>query len=226
LRGHAGGAGAENDCGEGGGGLILSGMGGPATNPPTLPDLTRASDAERDEAVIQLKDEFISGRLSQETFVHRVQNALQARRRDEIEPLLADLPIKTPKRSHGERLRDLTAPMAKAFGDAVRATRRAAATVRAAGPEQRPADLYFPPDGERAVFTIGREENCDLFVPDMTVSRIHARLTRGAAGWMLADLGSTNGTRVNGWRVREPVAIRDGDRVRFGAMAFVMRDVP
>jgi pSer/pThr/pTyr-binding forkhead associated (FHA) protein len=76
------------------------------------------------------------------------------------------------------------------------------------------------------VFTIGREENCDLFVPDMTVSRIHARLTRGAAGWMLADLGSTNGTRVNGWRVREPVAIRDGDRVRFGAMAFVMRDVP
>jgi hypothetical protein len=198
-------------------------MGGPATNPPTLPDLTRASDAERDEAVIQLKDEFISGRLSQETFIHRVQNALQARRRDEIEPLLADLPMRAPKRSRQQRFRELTTPVVRAFGDAVRATMRAAAAV---GPEQRPADLHFPPDSDRAVFTIGREESCDMFVPDMTVSRIHARLTRGAGGWMLADLGSTNGTRVNGWRVREPVAITTGDRVRFGAVAFVMRDVP
>ena len=199
-------------------------MGGPATNPPTLPDLTRASDAERDDAVVKLKDEFVAGRLSQETFVHRVQGALSARRREEIEPLLADLPPKTPSRSSRDRLKDLTIPVVKAVGDAVRATVRAAAVAHSQS--GKPAsELYFPPDGDRTVFSIGRDEGCDMFVPDMTVSRIHARLTRGAMGWTLADLGSTNGTRVNGWRVREPVAIKNGDRVRFGAAVFVMRDV-
>jgi hypothetical protein len=199
-------------------------MGGPATNPPTLPDLTRASDAERDDAVMQLKDEFVAGRLSQETFVNRVQDALQARRRDEIRPLLADLPPLPPRRSGQDRLKDLTTPLVRAVGDAVRATVRAAGSARPVG-GRPPAELFFPPDGEQTAFSIGRDESCDMFVADMTVSRIHARLTRGAVGWILADLGSTNGTRVNGWRVREPVALRGGDRVRFGRAAFVMRDV-
>lgn len=187
----------------------------------------RASDAERDDAVVKLKDEFVAGRLSQETFVHRVQDALAARRRDEIEPLLADLPVKTPRtprRSAQDRLKELATPVVMAVGDVVRATVRAAALAHSQS--GRPAsELFFPPDGARTVFSIGRDEGCDMFVPDMTVSRIHARLTRGAVGWTIADLGSTNGTRVNGWRVREPVTIKNGDRVRFGAAVFVMRDV-
>ncbi|HTB55966.1 MAG TPA: FHA domain-containing protein, partial [Trebonia sp.] len=64
---------------------------------------------------------------------------------------------------------------------------------------------------------------CDLAIADMTVSRVHARLERGAAGWLLTDLGSTNGTRVNGWRVRGPVPVRAGDVVSFGDAQYSLR---
>jgi hypothetical protein len=171
----------------------------------------RASDSERDEAVIQLKEEFVAGRLSHDTFLHRVNSALSARRRHELEPLLADLPEPEPRPSLLDKARGLASDVMRA----------AARTVRITG-AGNPAPLYFPPVGEQTVFTIGREENCDLLVGDMTVSRIHARLTRTAGQWMLADLGSTNGTRVNGWRIRGPVQVRAGDTVRFGGAAFVI----
>ncbi len=50
----------------------------------------------------------------------------------------------------------------------------------------------------------------------MTVSRRHATLERTADGWLLTDLESTNGTRVNGWRVRGKVSVTPGDLVSFG----------
>ena len=58
-------------------------------------------------------------------------------------------------------------------------------------------------------------------LPDPTISRWHAGLKRGASGWMLDDLGSTNGTRLNGWLVRAWVPVRDGDLVSFGAATYV-----
>jgi pSer/pThr/pTyr-binding forkhead associated (FHA) protein len=55
------------------------------------------------------------------------------------------------------------------------------------------------------------------------VSRRHARLEREeTAGWLLTDLGSRNGTRVNGWRVRDSVQVRPGDLVRFGDVVYVL----
>ena len=57
----------------------------------------------------------------------------------------------------------------------------------------------------------------------MSVSRRHAELTRGEDGWLLSDLGSHNGTRINGWLVREPVPLRPGDRVQFGSAMFVVQ---
>ena len=45
-------------------------------------------------------------------------------------------------------------------------------------------------------------------------------------GWVLSDLGSHNGTRLNGWLIREPVVVRPGDRVEFGAMAFILTGEP
>src|SRR5262249_5014634 len=78
-----------------------------------------------------------------------------------------------------------------------------------------PPPLQFPRAGE-GFFTIGRDSRCDLAIDHMTVSRIHARLERTPGGWVLKDLSSTNGTRVNGWRVRGQVAVRAGDVVRFG----------
>jgi hypothetical protein len=202
-------------------------MAGSTAEHPTLPEPTRASDAERDEAVIQLKDEFVAGRLSQDTFLHRVNTALAARRRYELEPLLSDLPEPVYRPTLAARARALAAPVTDAIGEAVRGAVRAAQAGRSAvAAANGPTPLFFPPVGGRTVFTVGREDSCDLFLTDMTVSRIHARLTMTGGGWMLADFGSTNGTRVNGWRVREPVTIRPGDRVRFGRASFVMQDVP
>jgi FHA domain/DUF1707 SHOCT-like domain len=84
-----------------------------------------------------------------------------------------------------------------------------------------PAPLAFPRT-EEGFFTIGRDSRCDLAIDHMTVSRIHARLERTPDGWMLKDLSSTNGTRVNGWRVRGQVAVRAGDVVRFGDIEYVL----
>jgi pSer/pThr/pTyr-binding forkhead associated (FHA) protein len=60
----------------------------------------------------------------------------------------------------------------------------------------------------------------------MTVSRWHASLERGPYGWLLDDLGSMNGTRVNGWRVTSPSLVRAGDLVSFGCVTFVLADRP
>jgi pSer/pThr/pTyr-binding forkhead associated (FHA) protein len=71
-------------------------------------------------------------------------------------------------------------------------------------------------------FTIGRDARSDLAIEDMTVSRIHARLGLTPGGWVLKDLSSTNGTRVNGWRLRGQVAVRAGDVVRFGDVEYTL----
>ena len=85
-----------------------------------------------------------------------------------------------------------------------------------------PAPLFFPP-GSGLSFTIGRTQDCDLRIADMSVSRLHAKLDRIEDGWLLSDLGSHNGTRVNGWLVREAVPVRAGDLVQFGSANFVVQ---
>lgn len=75
-------------------------------------------------------------------------------------------------------------------------------------------------DGRRTVveadpFTIGRSRDCDLTIDDPNISRRHAELRRAGDGWRIADLGSTNGVKVNRRRVDE-AALRSGDRVTLG----------
>ena len=68
-------------------------------------------------------------------------------------------------------------------------------------------------DGGRVV--AGRGTACDLVVRDTTVSREHAAFVRRGDAWWVIDLGSTNGTRVNGVRAAEhPIAT--GDRIELG----------
>lgn len=67
--------------------------------------------------------------------------------------------------------------------------------------------------GSRAV--VGRSRDCDLVLDDPNVSRHHAELRREGEGWAVADLGSTNGIKVNGRRV-EQAELSPGDRVTFG----------
>jgi pSer/pThr/pTyr-binding forkhead associated (FHA) protein len=63
--------------------------------------------------------------------------------------------------------------------------------------------------------TIGRSPECDVFLDDVTVSRAHAVISKGASGWRLEDQGSLNGTYVNRRRV-ESAVLEDGDDVQIG----------
>ena len=67
-----------------------------------------------------------------------------------------------------------------------------------------------------ATFSVGRLPNCSLILTDENVSRTHAVIERGPGGWVLRDLGSTNGTTVNGSRVSE-AQLQSGDYIVFGA---------
>ena len=63
---------------------------------------------------------------------------------------------------------------------------------------------------------IGRDVNNDIVVSDQEVSRKHARLVMQAGGYVLEDLGSTNGTYVNGQRLMGPHVLRTGETVMLG----------
>jgi hypothetical protein len=67
--------------------------------------------------------------------------------------------------------------------------------------------------GDRVV--MGRLRACDVVLEDVNASRQHAALEREGAGWVLVDLGSTNGTLVNGERV-DRVRLLDGDVITVG----------
>ncbi len=69
---------------------------------------------------------------------------------------------------------------------------------------------------------LGRRELCDIVLPDGGVSRRHARLEPGGDGWVITDLNSTNGTFVNGERIKSK-ALSSGDSVKMGATLCVYK---
>src|ERR1019366_8281195 len=69
---------------------------------------------------------------------------------------------------------------------------------------------------DQQTVAIGSHPSNDVVLDDTTVSRRHATITRKGGRFELADLGSTNGTFVNGGRVRKPVALKRGDEIKFG----------
>lgn len=76
------------------------------------------------------------------------------------------------------------------------------------------------PTGDRVplgedTLSIGRLPECNIVLGDKKVSRQHAEIRATSAGWMVVDLGSTNGTRVNGVKITERV-LEDGDELTFG----------
>lgn len=75
--------------------------------------------------------------------------------------------------------------------------------------------------------TIGSAVTNDLVVDDdPTVSRIHAVLEPYPSGWAVRDVGSRNGTYVNGERIIGERALRDGDEVRVGGTRLIFRARP
>ena len=71
----------------------------------------------------------------------------------------------------------------------------------------------------QASWVIGRAEGCDLQVPEPTVSSRHCLLTRQGDGFSLEDLGSSNGTYVDGVKLTpgEPVGLPAGANVTLGS---------
>jgi hypothetical protein len=246
-------------------------MGGSAADTPTpskaqpaMDGGLRASDAEREQVAARLRDEYVAGRLSHETFVHRMHAVLEARHQGDLPPLVADLPGRAgpaqpptarslvgklrsawsrrrgpagatansqpgPPGSAGQpgqpgqaaSPQSTVSPAGARLPGPLPAGRGVTIGMQTAAGESQPLSVRFPRGGE-GEFSIGRDASCDLAIPDMTVSRRHATLERTPDGWMLTDLASTNGTRVNGWRVRGKVEVKAGDLVTFGSAEAVL----
>jgi len=63
---------------------------------------------------------------------------------------------------------------------------------------------------------IGRHESCAIVFADSNVSRVHAQLQHELTGWLVVDLGSTNGVKVNGTKILKGKLLADGDELTFG----------
>jgi FHA domain/Domain of unknown function (DUF1707) len=172
----------------------------PVSDAPT-PLPVRASDAERERVIGALRRETVLGRLPMDELGERVGRVYGARHQGELHDAVADLTVRPP----------LAARLVARMSEFI-------AALEAAWREPRIPRLALP--AGRATVTVGRSPRCDCVISDPTVSRAHARLSRRGDRWFLADFGSTNGTRVNGWRVTEEVEVRPGDRVTFGTTRY------
>lgn len=74
--------------------------------------------------------------------------------------------------------------------------------------------------------TVGRGSECDLVLAAKSVSRVHARLEWSNGELQVEDLGSRNGTSVNGTRLGSPTRLADGDHVRFGGIEVAVDNPP
>lgn len=160
----------------------------------------RVSERERAATADWLTRACGDGLLSADTLEQRLQVALRAKRRVELAELVSDLPETHPLARVLAWLRSALQPADEAVGT-----------------------LTPPPTEEPGPFVIGREATCDLFLDDPTVSKHHADLRRTDDGWLLTDVGSRNGTRVNGWRIQDAV-LRDGDVVRMGNVSVLFQE--
>ena len=75
-------------------------------------------------------------------------------------------------------------------------------------------------DLSKDVTMIGRSDDADLVVSDISMSRKHAMIVQRVDGFYLSDLGSTNGCWVNKERVNQPTVMGEGDKVTLGTVVF------
>jgi hypothetical protein len=92
------------------------------------------------------------------------------------------------------------------------------AYVEVWGPDQA---KLIPLEGDKA--TVGRGPGNALVVEDAMVSKFHAVFERYPSGWCVRDVGSSNGTFVNGERVVGEQHVQPGDEIRVGATRLVLR---
>jgi hypothetical protein len=90
-------------------------------------------------------------------------------------------------------------------------------------PRTRAEKALLMMDGKRLVVgpagvTLGRSRQCDIVLSDPNVSRQHAEIRPRGGRWALIDLGSTNGSLLNGRRVEGSEPIRSGDEIELGTL--------
>jgi hypothetical protein len=146
--------------------------------------------------------------MSHDTFERRVDQVLRARSQAELADVVHDLP---PGNRVVDRLTGVVASLSSVT-----------ARIEAAWRTPR-LPRFKLPSTEPTRIVIGRAPGCDFILSDLSVSRRHAELYRNESGtWMVSDLGSMNGTRVNGWRLTGPTQVRPGDQLGFGNLAFIV----
>ncbi|WP_232520626.1 FHA domain-containing protein [Rhodobacter sp. CZR27] len=101
------------------------------------------------------------------------------------------------------------------------ASARAAAPLHAAAPVRAMATLVREDTRERLAVpspmaTIGRAATNAVAISDDSISRLHAELKQTGGGLLLSDMGSLNGTFVNGRRIKEGTKVKNGDQIGFG----------
>ena len=155
----------------------------------------RASDDARERTAKLLRRRCGEGYISLDTFERRVAEVYSARSVEQLAGLRADLPpIGVLARVREWRLLDRGRPAAA------------------------------PPDGLRLPLalvderplTLGRSPQCDVVVRHDTVSRRHAEIRREGSGWYVTDLGSSNGTWIDGRPVEREARVRAGDQILLG----------
>jgi hypothetical protein len=176
-----------------------------ATADAPTPIPGRASDADRRKIARLLQEHSTEGRLSRDTFAMRVERALTARSRAKLDDLVAD--VRDP------------GPLRRAAIAAVGWVSRLTADIESAWRAGRTPVLALPDHPTRPV-TIGRAPDCDCHLVEPSVSRRHAQLRRVDETWLLRDLGSSNGTRLNGMRVIEEIQVRPGDQLSLGGVRY------
>jgi EmrB/QacA subfamily drug resistance transporter len=118
------------------------------------------------------------------------------------------------------------------IGDTVLEVREAGAVAEPVAPDSMPdytLDVVSGPSQGRQVrvgesLDVGREPAVGLaLAEDHMVSRLHARLTPHASGLVVEDLGSRNGTFINGWAIKQPTLAGFGDQIVIGQTALQLR---
>jgi hypothetical protein len=148
----------------------------------------RASDRSRYRTTAALSRAAGEGFISIDTLSLRLDAALTARDVDRLDALVSDLPW----------YRRPPATVLRAFW------------LWLTEPDQPPTRLVIPANA--GVVVLGRSPDCDVPIAQRSVSRHHVRLRRTPEGWDVLDLGSTNGTWLNGRRISSAVA-QPGDEL-------------
>ncbi len=155
--------------------------------------------AARRQIASRLNSAYADGLLSDETFVSRIEHLL-GRRLIDPSALLGDISFRSRRgwRSWSARV-------------------RAAIEVwQARRHGERELLLALDWSGAQDELLIGRHDECDIVLPAPCVSRRHARMFFRDGTWIIQDLASTNGTRVNGAAVGR-CQLRPGDHLILGA---------